>query len=205
MKTLIFDFDGTIGDTLHVAIETVNGLSEKYGFKPLKNISHLRDCSMTEIVKSLHISFYRLWFFEKDVRNQFQKQARKITLFPGMKQVITKLKKFYKIGIITSNKPETIITILNKYHCNNFSFFNAGSSTFLKHRAIKKVLATHNINKEDVIYIGDEVRDVNACKKVGIKMIAVTWGWNSKKALAKAKPDIIVDKPQQLLEAVKKL
>jgi phosphoglycolate phosphatase len=48
-----------------------------------------------------------------------------------------------------------------------------------------------------VIYVGDETRDVEACKKVGIKIIGVTWGLHTPKALKKAGADYIINKPDE--------
>lgn len=52
------------------------------------------------------------------------------------------------------------------------------------------------------MYVGDEVRDIEACQKVGIKIAAVTWGLNTKEALERYHPDSLIDKPQQLLDLV---
>ncbi|MBC8014963.1 MAG: hypothetical protein H7X79_04380, partial [Sporomusaceae bacterium] len=52
------------------------------------------------------------------------------------------------------------------------------------------------------IYIGDEVRDVISCKKVSIKVIAVTWGYDSLDYLLENKPDFIANKPEEILNIV---
>jgi phosphoglycolate phosphatase-like HAD superfamily hydrolase len=48
------------------------------------------------------------------------------------------------------------------------------------------VLREQSLQPADILYVGDEVRDVEACQKVGVKIIAVTWGLNSQEALEKA-------------------
>ena len=50
------------------------------------------------------------------------------------------------------------------------------------------------------MYVGDEDRDIIASKKVNIKTIAVTWGFNSKEKLSREKPDYLVDSPMQVCE-----
>lgn len=55
----------------------------------------------------------------------------------------------------------------------------------------------------EVIYVGDETRDVEAAKKVGVKVIAVTWGINSEKILRKQNPDYLIVKPKELIEVLK--
>ncbi len=54
------------------------------------------------------------------------------------------------------------------------------------------------IPHDDPIYVGDEIRDVEAAKKAGIRVIGVSWGYNSKNALLKAKPDHVIENPEEI-------
>ena len=58
------------------------------------------------------------------------------------------------------------------------------------------------LSKSDVYFVGDEVRDIDAGKKTGIKTIAVSWGYNTKDALAKEHPDYLIDSPLELKDIV---
>ena len=53
-------------------------------------------------------------------------------------------------------------------------------------------------SKNHVFYVCDEVRDIEAARKSGIKSIAVTWGYNTKGALIKENPDFLVNSPDEL-------
>ena len=52
------------------------------------------------------------------------------------------------------------------------------SSIFGKHVVLERLFEKHGLKKENTLYVGDEVRDVDACKKVGVEIITVAWGWN---------------------------
>jgi len=54
------------------------------------------------------------------------------------------------------------------------------------------------------VYVGDEVRDIEAARKVGIKVIVVGWGFNKTRRLKAAKPNFFVTRPSQLVAAVRK-
>ena len=54
----------------------------------------------------------------------------------------------------------------------------------------------------ETLYIGDEVRDVKACQKIGLDIISVSWGLNNKEALYEAGSLAIVDSPSLLLETL---
>ena len=83
-----------------------------------------------------------------------------------------------------------------------FDFIVSGITLFSKHRSIKKYLKSEKIELEEIVYIGDEIRDINAAKKAKVKVIAVTWGFNSKEVLSEYQPDALVDQPQELIEVI---
>jgi phosphoglycolate phosphatase len=58
----------------------------------------------------------------------------------------------------------------------------------------------NHLNCSHVIYIGDETRDIIAAQKAGIRSVAVTWGYNSHKALKAHHPDHLIHSPQALLQ-----
>ncbi|MNF15821.1 Pyrophosphatase PpaX [compost metagenome] len=47
--------------------------------------------------------------------------------------------------------------------------------------------------------MGDELRDVQACKRIGVKVAAVTWGYDSVKLLTEAEPDYLCEAPVDIL------
>ena len=55
---------------------------------------------------------------------------------------------------------------------------------------------------EETVYIGDMDGDMMAGRRAGVKVIGVTWGWHKKEKLEQHKPDLIVESPQELLEAI---
>ena len=55
---------------------------------------------------------------------------------------------------------------------------------------------------ENVAYVGDETRDIQAAKKVGLRSVAVTWGLNTHDALAASSPDHIVLTPDDLADTL---
>ncbi|MBP2000098.1 phosphoglycolate phosphatase-like HAD superfamily hydrolase [Paenibacillus shirakamiensis] len=56
----------------------------------------------------------------------------------------------------------------------------------------------HGINLDEMLYIGDEIRDVEACKKINVTVVAVTWGWDSPELLKEAAPNFICHTPMEL-------
>jgi len=61
-KTIIFDFDGTIADTLDSVVKIVNDHAEHFGYKKVtkEDIPYLQGKKPREILSHLGISIFKL-------------------------------------------------------------------------------------------------------------------------------------------------
>lgn len=212
MKTpfLIFDFDGTIANTIPPVeniVRLFNKISKDIKFNKTitkQDVERLREKSLREIVKELHIRFFKLPFIIKKARKELKKDLETSNPFPGIVETLLELKKMgLSLGIITSSKKEDVENFLKRHKLNVFSAIHSESNLFGKSRAISHFLKKQNLQKDDVIYIGDEIRDIDAARKSGIKIISVTWGFNGKKGLLKRIPDFLIDTQEELLKIFK--
>ncbi|WP_426560675.1 HAD-IA family hydrolase [Dapis sp. BLCC M172] len=204
---MIFDFDGTLADTFDLIFAITNRLSVEFGYKQTKKeeIPEIEKLSPLELINQSGISLFKVPFLLRKIRTEFQKEINNVRLFSGIKDAVLELKyQGYKIGIITSNAQENVEVVLQKYDLFIFDFIASGTTLFGKHRVIKKYLKSENIQREEMVYIGDETRDIHAAKKAKIKVVAVTWGFNSREALSEYQPDALVEQPQELIEVVNK-
>jgi phosphoglycolate phosphatase-like HAD superfamily hydrolase len=63
----------------------------------------------------------------------------------------------------------------------------------------KKILRRYGIRKEEVLYVGDEIRDITATKNIGVDIASVDWGYNSREGLEEHKPEYLISEPEELL------
>ncbi len=199
---LIFDFDGTIADTHHYMIEISNRMAGEFNYKRIQpeEIDHLKDKTAQELIIHLNVPFLKIPAIVARGKREFQKNILNIQPIQGLKEILPRLKEFgLKIGILSSNTHENILTFLNNHNLNIFDFINSTSKIWGKDICLKNVIRRHGFTKDQLVYIGDETRDITAAQKLGIKSAAVTWGYNSSLALKKLQPDFLIDKPDQLL------
>lgn len=202
-EVVIFDFDGTIADILPLLHKYTRPFAEQFHFKSLSNeeIDKLRNHTIQEIIKELKISLINLPFMLLKAKKIFNQEIKNIKLIPGIQKVLEELKKKgYHLGILSSNSQENLNDFLEDHKLNYFDFIHSEFNIFGKAKALKNLLKKYNLNVKDVTYVGDEVRDIEACKREKISIIAVTWGLNTKKILKKYNPDYLVDKPVELLK-----
>lgn len=201
-QTYIFDFDGTLADTLDLFIEEYNAIAVLWRLPLItpKEKEVLRMESPHVLLKRYKIPLYTLPRLVLKLRATLQEKIDQIQIPKERVQVIRALKAGGKtLGILTSNSRENVEAILKRHGlADAFGFILTGKHVFGKDRTLKKFLKSRGVKGKDVCYIGDEIRDVEAAKKAGVISVGVTWGFNKKEALNSAKPDHLVEKPQDL-------
>ncbi|MCD9465767.1 HAD-IA family hydrolase [Photobacterium iliopiscarium] len=198
----MFDFDGTIADTFNLYIDVMRKIYREYNFKYIgdDDIELCRAMTSKEIIQYLGISPLQIPMIAHRIRGDFTQRMKEQKIFTGVDSVLESLKQEgHKLFILSSNSEENINIFLRLNNITQFDAVFSKSSIFGKSGIIKKIINKNKFIADDVYYIGDETRDIEAAKKINIKSIAVTWGYNNRKALLDKNPDYIIDKPQQLL------
>lgn len=205
-KVLIFDFDGTIADTLDAIVNISNRLAADFGYKQtsFEEIAHLKNLNSREIIKQSGISIFKVPFLIRKVKAELNKEIQRLETIPGINEALIELKdQGNKLLILTSNSKENVILFLEKNNMQDlFSFIYSGATLFGKSRMINSILKQENINIEQAFYVGDETRDIEAARKSNIKAIAVSWGFNSQEVLAEQNPDFLIHEPNELINVI---
>lgn len=202
-KVLIFDFDGTVADTFQAGYEILNKLSVEFGFRRLERdqLEQARDMRTMQLTKFLGIRTTKMRRIAKRGSEELHQRIDSIKPFPEIPEILRELHaRGYTLGIISSNTEENVKVLLRNHDLELFSFIRCSSKLLGKARDIKKVIKLHKLEPEDFYFIGDETRDIEAAAKAGIRIAAVTWGYNSRRALEALCPDRLFTQPQELLE-----
>ena len=203
---LLFDFDGTVADTFGCGVEILNLLAPEFGFRRLEDadVPRARDMGTREIMKFLGIPATRLPKISKRGKEELHKRMDQIRPFAGMADIVRALHADgFRLGILTSNSEENVAAFLKKFGLDLFDFVHTSSKLTGKARVIRRILKEHKLKPRQVLLIGDEVRDIEAAQETGIHMAAVTWGYNSHKAIGALNPDHLVETPGELRDLVR--
>lgn len=204
-QIVIFDFDGTIANTLDAMVKLFNEVARKYDLPEIKSSDRekLRNYSARELIKEYHISPWKMLKLAKDILPKLKKSIKDISIVEGMTEVFRDLeKRGDQIGIVTSNSKENVELFLIGKNISQVDFIHSEKSLFGKGKVLHHLIQKQKFNKEKVIYVGDEVRDIEAAREAGIAVIAVTWGFNSVKRLEQSMPDYLVTEPKQILQKI---
>lgn len=208
-KLILFDFDGTVANSMPAILNTINICLEEYGnekIEPESIVIKIRSDEIKRIFKKSGIAWYKIPFFIKLYWQEYERELPNLKPVAELPEIIYNLKKLgYKLGLITSNSNSNIFAFLKNNNLEVFDFISANVKLFGKFRGIKKLLKENNIKPQETVYIGDETRDIEAAKKNQIPIIAVTWGLQSKESLEKFYPDYLITHPEQLLDIINNL
>ena len=204
-NSVLFDFDGTLADSIPLIFKEINAHAAEYGFEPLSQdkFEALRSSTLPELVKQLNISLFKLHFFIATMRREIKKDIDKMRPCNGINELLSSLKKRgMRMGIVSSSPRENIKTFLDRHQLHVFEFIHSELNVFGKSAAIEGVMREHNMKTDDTVYVGDEIRDVEACKAIGLDIISVTWGFNDEAGLRAHGAKCIARKPEDILSFV---
>ena len=200
---LIFDFDGTIADTLTEGLRIYNELAAQNGLVPVErdHIPELRNLDTKHLLRHLKISKRKLPILLAKGRRMLKSSIRTLPLVPGMAEVLPCLRQHANcFGILTSNATENVEEFLEAHGIRDlFTFISSTPKLTGKSKHLRAIAKTFSLEAPDMLFVGDEIRDVRAAAKAHIPCAAVAWGLNSRDSLFSEQPRHLVEAPAQLL------
>jgi phosphoglycolate phosphatase-like HAD superfamily hydrolase len=202
-QTLVFDFDGTIADTLGETRRIFNQMAPDYGIRQVEEheLEQLRHLSLKQLLSHLKIPKRRVPALISRGTGLLRGSIERLQMIEGMPEVIVELRRHVgRLGILTSNATANVELFLHTHGLREpFDFISSTSKLTGKAKHLRAIRKTFSLRHEEMLYIGDELRDVKASQKAGIPVAAVTWGFNSRESLAAEKPEYLFDHPADFL------
>jgi len=196
---LIFDFDGTICDSLDSFLSIVNPILKKLRKREIAK-KEVRVKGAIRLIHDLKVPKLALPFMVIYGRYRCSRLIPTLKPFPQIPEVLGKLAKTNTLGIVTSNSEGNVRSFLENNKLDSYFSFIHQSVNFLdKSSRISTAIKKYELNVSDCVFIGDETRDILSAKKVGILAVGVTWGTEGQTLLSRSRPDYIVRKPSDLI------
>ena len=201
-RCLVWDFDGTLADTLPTALAIFNALAPKHGFRPIDDVESMRGLDTRAFLRSRGIPLLKLPAFVREFLTIERDHMAEVRVFPEVLEVLGQLRGVgNRSGIVSANRVDNIQTCLRANQADAFFEFVVGYlRLFGKARAIRRAARDVELGRHEVLYVGDEVRDIEAARKAGVHVAAVTWGFHTRDLLARHRPTYLVEHPGELLE-----
>ncbi|MDB5169574.1 MAG: gph 1 [Candidatus Saccharibacteria bacterium] len=204
MKTVILDFDGTVADSFDFVFDF---LVKEAGHEPIHTPGirdSYRQLSMIGIARRLGIPWLRLPLLLMSGRREMASRMLHVKPVEGMLDVIEQLHGHgYQLMILSTNSATTIRKFLDQYKIEDYFEKVVGNvGIFGKAPALRRLTKSYRLSSTDCIYVGDEVRDIEASSAAGMRSIGVTWGFADERFLRLANPYKVVTTPGNLIAVI---
>jgi 2-phosphoglycolate phosphatase len=208
LKAVLFDFDGTLADTAADLSRALNRLRAARGMPdlPLEKLRPYASSGARGLLeaglgilpdhpeyKSLRESFLHHYANEICIDTK---------LFPGMEPLLAAIEaRGLRWGIVTNKSTQLtrkIVTALGL--ADRAACVVCGDTTpHLKPHPASLLHAAKELALEPAacIYLGDDLRDIQAARSAGMRSVAVEWGYGAN--LRSWQADVVIGKPPDLV------
>ena len=210
-KLAIFDFDGTLVDSLNDVVICFNRTLEKHDFPTLTreeyidvvggNIDEmvsliLGDESTPENIETLKDT-YRKIYGESKRENSVP--------FAGVGDVLRQLQERNVLLAINSNRTNDSMRYFVDKYFSDIDFqaiegHKQGYPSKPSPYGVNKMLEKFDVSKENAIYIGDLSTDIMTAQNAEIDCLVVEWGYGGREEYENDYPLEIISNPSQILK-----
>jgi phosphoglycolate phosphatase len=201
-RLAIFDFDGTLADTIDWFRASFQDVIARFDLKPVtpEELEGMRGLSAREIMARLGVSTWQLPAIVNDIRKRKLTAASETSLFAGIPEMLADLQRIgVKTAIVSSDSEASVRQVLGPATAL-ISRFDCGAAVFGKHWKFRRVARRMEARPAETICIGDEIRDIEAAKAAGMDSGAVAWGYAIPAALQAAGPTHFFNSIEEMVQ-----
>lgn len=204
-RLIIFDFDGTLADTFAWFAGAIGRIADKYHFKKVDPSEYeiMRGLDARAVLKYLGVPLWKIPVIAGHMRMLMARDIHDISLFEGIDSLLRRLSEMgATLAVVSSNSRENVRHVLGAEVAALVAYYECGVSVFGKEAKLKKILRQSGIPRSEAIYIGDEIRDSQAARDVGIAFGGASWGYTTAAALRAHAGDDVFARVDDILSRV---
>ena len=212
MKTIIFDLDGTLLNTISDLGHACNHALQTTGLPlhPLEDYRLMVGNGLRRLVERAAPqadanTIDSLVTLCRDYYNDHYADTTKP--YTGIPQLLERISNCGIKIAVASNKYQEAVDRIIRHYFPTIPFFaiegqREGRSIKPDPAIILDIIQNVNSDIEETVMVGDSTVDIETARRAGIKSIAVTWGFCSEEILRNAHPDRIVYHPDEILSSL---
>jgi len=201
---VIFDLDGTLVDSFPWFQRNLNDVADRFGFRRVAadDVEALRHAGTRDILKRLDVPLWKVPMIARHMRRLKTAHIAEIALFDGVDSMLRTLADAgVRLALVSSDSEANVRRQLGE-SVARFGDFDCGAGIFGKPAKFRRILARAAVDAAQAIAIGDESRDIEAARVVGIACGAVTWGYAAPEALKALGPDVVFETMDDIARAL---
>jgi HAD superfamily hydrolase (TIGR01509 family) len=208
IKGVVFDFDGTLVDSMRLIYRVLNEALKKQGLPliELDLLGRMAGRTLAEIIRlKSDISESGLKEIRKELFDGYMQGCKTdCPLLPNVINVLKELKsRGIKLGIFTTTPRKPLDTVMNRFKLKDyFDILMAKENVKSKPNpdGLVRIIEEFGIRKEECLYVGDSPTDILAGKAAGVKTVVIPTGISTVEQLKEKSPDIVITDLIQVLK-----
>ena len=201
-KLLIFDWDGTLADSIGRIVEAMHVASERSGFELRDDfaVKGIIGLGLPEAIRSLYpeIDDDELVVFRQHYADHYiALEAEPSPLFEGVVHTLETLKgEGYRLAVATGKARRGLDRVLKSHGWEDyFDITRAADETASKPHPLmlEQILAHCSVRPEQALMVGDSSFDLQMARNAGMDSVAVSYGAQSIDALKLFEPRLAID------------
>ncbi len=199
IKTILFDFDGTLADTLPAAFDAFKYVFKKYDGKEVSNedIIHLFGPIEDELLRKHLENKGKLDQAIEDYYDQYEKGHDRE--FEGLEKIQQMLDRFAEmdvnLGIVTGKSRRALTFSLESLGIYDYFDVTIAGDDVKKPKpdkeGIEKCMKLLQNKPSEVLFVGDSESDISAGASAGVKTAAAQWFSTVQTTDFKTNPDVL--------------
>jgi len=197
LRGVIFDLDGTLADTLPLAISAFRRAIEPLAGRTLTDAEIIAQFGPSEegVIRALAPDHYQAALADY-LRHYEALHGMAPSPFPDMRGLLAGLKaRGVRLGLVTGKGAKSTRLSLHRLGLEDmFEAVETGDPAGpRKAESIRRVLAGWELDPAQAVYVGDAPTDVTAAREAGVSAVGVAWAKTTDRdLLAAAKPDALL-------------
>jgi N-acetyl-D-muramate 6-phosphate phosphatase len=208
---VLFDFDGTLADSAPDLAAALNRMRKDRGLAPLQTqavraYASMGARGMVRIGFGMAPEHPEFPAMRDEFLDRYAEAVCEETrLFPGMAQVLEALeRRSLAWGIVTNKATRFTERIVPRLGVSPACVVCGDSTPHLKPHPASLLLAAGQLSLApgECLYVGDDLRDIQAARAAGMRSAAAEWGYHGAEADGPRawNADLLLSHPQQILE-----
>jgi phosphoglycolate phosphatase len=201
LAAVLFDWDGTLLDSYHADSQAYLSMFHELGIPwGMPDLDQHYSPDWYNVYRAAGIPEKRWMEADRLWRTFYAKHEPK--LIKGAKVVLQKLKRRYRLGLVTSGDRERVEKQLREFALlGTFRARVCGGETPRNKPdpdPLNRVLEKMRLAAEECVYVGDTPEDIVMSRGAGVRAIAILGPFPTEKRLREAKPEFLLEKLEQL-------
>ncbi|EJW11645.1 putative phosphoglycolate phosphatase [Rhodovulum sp. PH10] len=204
-RLVVFDVDGTLADSFPWFSAVFNDVADRFGIRRVApdEVAAMRRCGPRELLAMLGVARWKVPMIARHMRALKTEAIATIPLFPDAGKMLAAVAaRGPVLTVVSSDTEANVRAMLGPEKAALVRHFACSAGMFGKARKFRAVLRRFGVRPHEAIAIGDEVRDAEAARAVGMAFGAVTWGYTDAAVMRACGPDLVFERMDEIASAL---